>query len=128
MKQGRKKTEEIIRILGDSEWLAIDEACRKHGVSQTTLSRWKKHCGGMGVKEAQRLRELEKENAELKKIVADQLLETKALKIALEKPSEPGASAQHRRQGGSCLEVFRESGLPVAGHPPVDLLLSPEGC
>lgn len=85
MKSGRKKTEDIIRILRDSEGLRIDEACRKHGVSQTTLSRWKKHYGGMSVKEAQRLRELEKENAELKKIVADQLLETKALKIALEK-------------------------------------------
>jgi len=85
MKAGRKKTEEIIRILRDSEGLTIDEACRKHGVSQTTLSRWKKHYGGMSVKEAQRLRDLEKESDQLKKIVADQLLQIKALEIALEK-------------------------------------------
>ena len=85
MKQGRKKAEEIIRIIRDSEGLTNDEACRKHGVSQTTFRRWKKHYGGMGVKEAQRLRDLEKESDQLKKIVADQLLQIKALEIALEK-------------------------------------------
>lgn len=85
MKRGRRKTEDIIRILRDSEGLSVDETCRKHGISQATFSRYKKQFGGMTVKEAQRLRDLEKENIELKKIVADQLLKTRALEIALEK-------------------------------------------
>ncbi|GHB93442.1 transposase [Cerasicoccus arenae] len=85
MKRGRRKTEDIIRILRDSEGLSVDEACRKHGISQATFNRYKKQFGGMSVKEAQRLRELEKENAELKKLLADQLLKARTLEIALEK-------------------------------------------
>ncbi|MBK1860119.1 transposase [Cerasicoccus arenae] len=61
--------------------MSVDE----DGISQATFSRYKKQFGGMSVKEAQRLRELEKENAELKKLLADQLLKARALEIALEK-------------------------------------------
>jgi len=85
MKKLRRKTEEIIRILRDSEGLSVDEACRKHGISQPTYHRYKKKYGGLDVKEAQRLRDLEKENTELKKLLADQMLKSKALEIALEK-------------------------------------------
>lgn len=85
MKKTRRSTEEIIRILRESEGLKVEEACRIHGISQPTYHRWKAKYGQMDVKEAQRLRDLERENSELKKIVADQLLENKALKIALEK-------------------------------------------
>jgi len=65
--------------------LSVDEACRKHGISQPTYHRYKRQYGGLDVKEAQRLRDLEKESDQLKKIVADQLLQIKALEIALEK-------------------------------------------
>jgi len=85
MKKLRRKTEEIIRILRDSEGLSVDQACRKHGISQPTYHRYKKKYGGLDVKEAQRLRDLEKENTELKKLLADQMLKSKALEIALEK-------------------------------------------
>lgn len=85
MKKTRKTTEEIIRILRDSEGIKIEEACRKHSISVQTFHRWKKKYGDLDLKEAQRLRELEKENGELKKLLADQLLKTKALEIALEK-------------------------------------------
>lgn len=85
MKKGRRSTEQIIRILRESEGLSVDEACRQHGISQPTFHRYKRKYGGMDVKEAQRLRDLEKENGELKKLLADQLLKTKALEIALEK-------------------------------------------
>ncbi|MEO0797299.1 MAG: transposase [Verrucomicrobiota bacterium] len=85
MKRGRRSTEQIIRILRESEGLSVDDACRKHGISQVTYHRYKKKYGGMDIKEAQRLRDLEKENTELKKLLADQMLKAKALEIALEK-------------------------------------------
>ena len=85
MKRGRRSTEEIIRILRASEGLNVEDACREHRISTATYHRYKRQYGGLDVKEAQRLRDLEKENSELKKLLADQLLKTKALEIALEK-------------------------------------------
>ncbi|MGE9294061.1 MAG: transposase [Puniceicoccales bacterium] len=85
MKRGRRSTEEIIRILRASEGLNVEDACREHGISPATYHRYKRQYGGLDVKEAQRLRDLEKENSESKKLLADQLLKTKALEIALEK-------------------------------------------
>ena len=83
MKETRRTTEQIIRILRDSEGLSVDEACRKHEISAPTYHRWKAKYGGMAIKEAQRLKDLEKENSELKKLLADQMLKAKALEIAL---------------------------------------------
>ena len=85
MKKSRRSTEQIIRILRESEGLTVEEACRQHNMSPATYHRWKDKYGGMGVKEAQRLRDLEKENSELKKLLADQMLKARALEIALEK-------------------------------------------
>lgn len=86
MKKTRRTTEQIIRILREADTgLSAEELCRKHGISSQTFYRWRDKYGGMDLKEAQRLRDLEKENAELKKLLADQLLKTKALEIALEK-------------------------------------------
>lgn len=87
MKKSRRTTEQIIRILREAEGSALstEEICRRNNISPQTYYRWKSKYGGMDLKEAQRLRDLERENAELKRIVADQLLENKALKIALEK-------------------------------------------
>jgi putative transposase len=63
----------------------VDEACRRHEISAPTYHRWKVKYGLMGIKEAQRLRDLEKENSELKKLLVEQMLKSKALEIALEK-------------------------------------------
>ena len=57
-----------------------EEAARKIGVTPVTLSRWKSEFGGMRVDQAKRLRELEQENARLKKIVADQAIDNLILK------------------------------------------------
>ena len=65
--------------------MKAEKICRKHSISPQTYYRWKSKYGGMDLKEAQRLRELERENGELKKLLADQLLKTKALEMALEK-------------------------------------------
>lgn len=87
MKKTRRTTEQIIRILREAEasGMKTEEVCRTHNISTHTYYRWKRKYGGMDLKEARRLRELEKENTELKKLLADQLLKTKALEIALEK-------------------------------------------
>lgn len=87
MKKTRRTTEQIIRILREAETngLKAEEVCRANNISAQTFYRWKSKYGGLDLKEARRLRELEKENTELKKLLADQMLKAKALEIALEK-------------------------------------------
>lgn len=63
----------------------VDDICRRHGVSSATFYSWRKKYGGLEVNEARRLRELETENAKLKRIVADQMLDMSAMKELLEK-------------------------------------------
>ncbi len=58
------------------------EVCRKVGISEQTYYRWRKEYGGLGVDQARRLKELERENARLKKVVADQALDISILKEA----------------------------------------------
>ena len=78
--------EQIIQMIKEQEaGEKTADVCRRYGISQGTFYKYKSKYGGMDLKEAQRLRALEKENAELKGLLADQLLKTKALEIALEK-------------------------------------------
>ena len=60
--------------------MAARDVCRKHNVSEQTFYRWKSKYGGMNVSEVKRLKELEHENEELKKIVAEQALDIRMLK------------------------------------------------
>ena len=86
MKGKRHTTEERIRILRQAEGgKSMQEVCREHGISEQTYYRWRKEFGMMDVSQAKRLKELEKENARLKKIVADQVLGMEILQEALEK-------------------------------------------
>ena len=85
MARKRYTPEEIIQHLRTAEieqskGLSQEEASRKIGVTPVTLSRWKAEFGGMRVDQAKRLKELEQENARLKKIVADQALDNLILK------------------------------------------------
>ena len=85
--KGTRYTEEqILRILRELEGGAsVGEVCRKYEVADATLYRWRNKYGGMDTTQLQRLRALEAENARLKKIVAQQLLDNDALKDLLEK-------------------------------------------
>ena len=77
----RYSEEQIIRILKEVEiGTSVAEVCRKYGVSEQTVYRWRSKYGGLDTSELQRLRELEAENARLKKIVAQQALDIDALK------------------------------------------------
>lgn len=78
--------EQIISILKEHEAGAkMADLARRHGVAENTLYRWKAKYGGMDVSEARRLRELEGENAKLKRLLADAMLDNSALKDLLSK-------------------------------------------
>ena len=86
MKQSRFSEEQIIGILREQETgIAVAELCRKHGVSSPTFYKWKAKFGGMEVSEAKRLKALEDENAKLKRMLADAMLDNVALKDLLGK-------------------------------------------
>jgi putative transposase len=87
---GRKiyTAEQIIGMLGEAEVLqgrgmTIGDVSRKLGISEQTYYRWRKEYGGMRVDQARRLKELEKENGRLKKLVADLSLDNDILKEAV---------------------------------------------
>jgi putative transposase len=86
MKRSRFSEEKIIGVLKEHEAGAkVDELCRRQGISSATFYTWRKKYAGMEASEAKRLRELEAENARLKRIVADQMLDMSAMKELLEK-------------------------------------------
>ena len=86
MKRKRFTEEQIIGILNEQELGAkTADLCRKHGISDATFYKWKSKYGGMEVAEAKRLKALEAENAKLKKLLADAILDNAALKDLLSK-------------------------------------------
>ena len=82
----RYTEEQVVRILREYErGKSVVDLAREHGVSDQTIYRWKRKFGGMEVSDVKRFRELEKENAELKKLVADLSLERRSLKDIVSK-------------------------------------------
>ena len=76
--------EQIIGFLKQAEaGVPVKELCRQHGFSDGSFYTWRAKFGGMNVPDAKRLRELEAENNRLKKLLAESLLDTEALKVAL---------------------------------------------
>ena len=89
MKRARFSEEQIISILKEAEAGGkVTELCRRHGISDATFYTWRSKYGGLEISEMRRLRQLEEENEEnrrLKSIVADQALDIRALKDVLAK-------------------------------------------
>ena len=84
MKKKRFSEEQIIAVLKEAEAGAkVAELCRKHGISDATFYNWKAKYAGMTVSEARRLKELEQENAKLKRLLAEAELDKAALKDLL---------------------------------------------
>ena len=86
MKRARFSEEQIIGILKAAEAAGnIRAVCAEHNITEQSFYRWRRKYGGMDVSEAKKLRELERENAELKKMVAEQALDIRLLKELNEK-------------------------------------------
>jgi putative transposase len=81
MKRSRFSEEQIIAILKEQEaGMATVDVCRRHGISSATFYKWKAKFGGLEVSDARKLRQLEEENARLKRLLADAMLDNAMLK------------------------------------------------
>ena len=86
MKKTKFTESQIIGILNEQEQgIKVSDLCRKHGISDATFYNWKSKYVGMKVDELKRLRELEQENARLKKIIANQSLDIDIMKDVISK-------------------------------------------
>jgi putative transposase len=84
MKRSKFSEQKIVEVLKQAEaGVPVKDLCRKIGISDQTFYNWKAKYGGLGVSELKRLRELEAENARLKKMYADLALENEAIKAVL---------------------------------------------
>jgi len=86
MRKSRFSEEQIIAILSEQErGETTAEVCRRHGISSPTFYKWKAKFGGMDVSDARKLKVLETENARLKRLLAEQMLDNTILKDLLGK-------------------------------------------
>src|SRR5215472_1951193 len=113
MKRSRFSEEQIIAILREQEaGTKTVEVCRKHGISDATFYKWKAKYGGMEVPDARRLKALEDENAKLKRLLAEAVLDNAMLKDVAAKNG--GARGQTRGRG---IPWGGLRGEPAAGVP-----------
>ena len=86
MKKSRFTETQIITILKEADaGVLVKDICRKHGISDATYYNWKSKYGGMSASELKRLKEMERELSQLKRMYADMALENRALKDLIEK-------------------------------------------
>ena len=132
MKGKRYTTEEKIRMLRQADkGKTILEACRENNISEQTFHRWKREFGMIDVNQAKRMKELEKENARLKRMLADKMLGIEILQETLEKKwkmslalgSKPWAQAASGRETCGPGPVFDESSVPVFSSAPFHLCI-----
>ena len=111
MKRSRFSEEQIIAILKEQEaGMPTADVCRRHGVSSATFYKWKAKFGGLEVSEAKRLRQLEDENAKLKKLLAEAMLDNAILKDV---SAKNGDARRQASSVGAC--VCGAHGEPTSG-------------
>jgi putative transposase len=125
MKGKRHTTEQKIRILREADGgKSIVEVSKEHNISEVTFHRWKRQFGQLDVNEARRMKELERENAELKKMLADSLLKNRVLEAVNAKNGKPGTQASDGRLRGGRRAVLRADGVPVPATGTLEFPLS----
>jgi len=113
MKRSRFTEEQIIGILREQEaGVPVADLCRKHGLSSPTFYKWKAKYGGLDVSEARRLKALEDENAKLKRVLADAMLDNVALKDLLGKSGYARGASEGRSLSAVGLRDERAAGVP----------------
>jgi putative transposase len=124
MKTSKFTEAQIIYALRQAEGgTKVAEVCRKMGISEATFYNWKKKYGGLGTSELRRLKQLEAENQQLKKLVADLSLDKHMLQEVIKKSCEASPAARacavsHRR-----LSHLRPEGMPRRGAGPFNVQL-----
>jgi putative transposase len=112
MKRARFTEVQIIAVLKEHEAGAnTADLARKHGISEATLYNWKAKFGGMDISEAKRLKQLEDENARLKKLLAEQMLDAAAMRELLSKNGRARRAARCRRASSGRHGSVGTSGL-----------------
>ena len=115
MKQKRFTDEQIIGLLKEADaGTVVADLCRKHGRSSATFYTWKSKHGGLELSEARRLRGLEEENAKLKRLLAEAMLDNAGLKDLLGKNGDARRQARGRRNAQRLRLGSRISG-PASG-------------
>jgi putative transposase len=113
MKRSRFTEEQIIGILRQQEaGVPVLDLCRMHGLSSPTFYKWKAKYGGLDVSEARRLKALEAENAKLKRMLADAMLDNVALKDLLGKSGDARRASGGRSASAVDLPDKRAAGVP----------------
>jgi len=122
MKASKFSEAQIAFVLKQAEdGTAVGEVCRKVGISEATFYNWRKRYAGLMPSEVKRLRQLEEENAKLKRIVADLSLDKAMLQDVLQKSSEACPSAPACRSGAGCLEGIGAQGVRSPADRPLSL-------
>jgi len=125
MKGKQYTPEDKIRILREADGgKAIQDVCREQNIFPVSFHRWKRQFGQMDVNEVRRLKELERENSELKKMLAEALLKNRVLEAVCEKNSKPRAATRSSAEGGSRWDLLWASGLSDSAIGAVNLLIS----
>lgn len=125
MKKLTHSESEIVKSVNELEaGVSADEICRRLNVSRATLYQWKRKYGGLEVSQLKKLKELEEENAKLKKMYANLALDNEILREVIEKKNSDARGPQGncgRNSRGSRYQHY--SGVQIDGHPQVILLL-----
>lgn len=117
MKRSRFSEEQIIGILKEHQaGMSAAELCRKYGVSDATFYKWRSKYGGMEVSEAKRLKTLEEENAKLKKLLAESMMDVSTLREMLGKNFCARLKEDSRELGNQDQGLFATTRLRAGRH------------